>query len=43
MQTTDQGKQFGFSIGVWHGHDFEPTPKVAEIIGYANQARSPIE
>ena len=43
MQATDRGKHFGFSIGVWHGHDFEPAPKVAEIISYANQARSPIE
>jgi PleD family two-component response regulator len=43
LLTTDQGKQFTFSIGVWHGHELQPAPKVAEIIGYANQARSPIE
>ncbi len=39
MQSTDQDRQFAFSIGIWHGHDLDPTPAVAEIIGYANQAR----
>jgi diguanylate cyclase (GGDEF)-like protein len=42
MQTTDQGKQLSISIGVWHGHDFDPVPSVTEIIGLAHQARAPI-
>ena len=42
MQTTDQGKQLNISIGVWHGHDFDPVPSVTEIIGLAHQARAPI-
>ena len=39
LQSTDQGKQFNFSVGVWYGHDFDPVPRVTEIIAYANQAR----
>jgi len=42
MQTTDQGKQLSISIGVWYGHDFDPTPSVAEIIDLAQQACVPI-
>ena len=43
LLTTDQGRHFTFSIGVWHGHELDPAPSVAEIISYANQARSPVE
>jgi len=32
MQTTDQGKQLSISIGVWHGHEFDPPPSAQEII-----------
>ena len=42
MQTTDQGKQLSISIGVWHDHDFDPAPSVAEIIELAHQACVPI-
>jgi PleD family two-component response regulator len=42
MQTTDQGKQLSISIGVWHDHDFDPAPSVAEIIKLAHQACVPI-
>jgi PleD family two-component response regulator len=42
MQTTDQGKQLNISIGIWHGHDFDPTPSVAKIIDLAQQACVPI-
>jgi diguanylate cyclase (GGDEF)-like protein len=42
MQTTNQGKQLSISIGVWHGHDFDPVPSVTEIIGLAHQARTPV-
>jgi len=42
LLTTDQGKHFTFSVGVWHGHDLDPVPTVSEIVSYANQARSPI-
>ena len=42
MQTTDQGKQLNISIGVWHGHEFDPTPSGAEIIGLAHRACAPI-
>ena len=43
MQATDQGKQFRFSIGIWHGHGLDPAPTVAEIIGYANLDRQQIK
>ena len=42
MQTTDQGKQLNISIGVWHGHEFEPPPSAAEIIARVHQASAPI-
>jgi len=42
MQTTDQGKQLGISIGVWHGHEFDPAPSAAEIIAQVRQASAPI-
>ena len=42
MQTTDQGKQLHISIGVWHGHDLNPAPSVAEIISLAHEASQPI-
>jgi PleD family two-component response regulator len=40
--TTDQGGQLQISIGIWHGHELDPAPGLAEIIGYAQQARQPI-
>jgi len=43
MQTTDQGKKLSISIGVWHGHEFDPAPTVAEIVAHAQQASAPIE
>ena len=42
MQTTDQGKKLNISTGVWHGHEFEPTPSAAEIIALVHQACAPI-
>ena len=42
MQTTDQGKQLHVSIGVWHGHEFDPMPSAADLIGYARSASAPI-
>ncbi len=42
MQTTDQGKKLGISIGVWHGHEFDPAPTVAEIVAQAHQASAPV-
>ena len=42
-QTTDQGKQLHISIGVWHGHSFDPSPSVAEILDRAKQAIESIE
>ncbi len=42
MQTTDQGKQLSISIGVWHGHEFDPTPSAKEIIALVHQACAPI-
>ncbi len=42
LQTTDQGKQLHISIGVWHGHDFDETPSVTDIISSAQQACAPI-
>ncbi len=42
MQTTDQGKKLTISIGIWHGHEFDPAPTVTEVIGYAHQACAPI-
>jgi PleD family two-component response regulator len=42
MQTTDQGKQLGISIGVWHGHEFDPAPSATQIIAQVRQASAPI-
>ena len=42
QQTTDQGKQLHISIGVWHDHELDPQPTVAQIIGYAREACAPI-
>ncbi|MCG6890853.1 MAG: response regulator [Gammaproteobacteria bacterium] len=41
-QTTDQGRQLQISIGTWHGHELDPAPGLAEIIGNARQACMPI-
>ncbi|MCP4390389.1 MAG: response regulator [Gammaproteobacteria bacterium] len=43
MQTTDQGKQLDISIGVWHGHNFDQAPAVADIISSAHQSLAPIQ
>jgi len=43
MQTTDQGKHLHISIGVWHGHEFDPAPSVSEILNLAHQACAPIQ
>jgi two-component system cell cycle response regulator len=37
-QTSDQGKQLKISVGVWHGHDFDTSPTVEEIIKLAHKA-----
>lgn len=42
MQTTDQGKQLSISIGVWHDHEFDPSPSAQEIIARVRQASAPI-
>lgn len=42
MQTTDQGKQLSISIGVWHGHEFDPPPPAQEIIARVRQASAAI-
>lgn len=42
MQTTDQGKQLSISIGVWHGHEFDPPPSAQEIIARVRQASAAI-
>ena len=42
QQTTDQGKQLHIAIGIWHGHEFDSPPSVADIIGYARKASAPI-
>lgn len=42
QQTTDEGNKLQISIGIWHGHELEPAPGLAEIIGYARQACAPI-
>jgi two-component system cell cycle response regulator len=42
LQTTDEGNKLQISIGIWHGHELDPAPGLAEIIGYARQACAPI-
>ena len=42
QHTTDQSGQLQISIGIWHGHELDPAPGLAEIIGYAQQACQPI-
>ena len=42
LQTTDQGKHLQISVGIWHGHDLDPVPGVAEVISFAHQASKPI-
>lgn len=41
-QTNDPQQALQISIGIWHGHVFDPAPSFAEIIGAAQQAYSPI-
>lgn len=33
--TSDEGKPLKMSVGVWHGHEFDPRPTVSEIISAA--------
>lgn len=40
-QTSDQGEQLNMSVGVWHGHELDPSPTVAEIIASALQSSQP--
>ena len=42
QQTTDQGRPLQISIGIWHGHELDPAPGLAEIIDLAKQACRPI-
>ena len=42
LQTSTQGKKLRISIGIWHGHDMQPTPSVEDIIEYAKKASTPI-
>ena len=42
-QTSDQGNTLNISIGVWHGHEFDPAPTVAEIVAHAQKANVPIQ
>lgn len=37
-QTSDEGKHLQISIGVWHSHDFETMPSVADIISSAQNS-----
>jgi two-component system cell cycle response regulator len=41
-QTNDPQQALQISIGIWHGHVFDPAPSFAEIIGAAQQAYTPI-
>lgn len=36
--TSDEGKPMNMSVGVWHGHEFDPRPTVADIISAAQDA-----
>ena len=42
-QTGDQDKALDLSVGVWHGHEFDPAPTVAEIVTHAQQATAPAQ
>ena len=37
-QTSDEGRQLKMSVGVWHSHELDPSPTVAEIIESARKA-----
>ena len=37
-QTSDEGRQLKMSVGVWHSHELDPSPTVAEIIESAQKA-----
>lgn len=41
-QINDPQQALQISIGIWHGHSFDPAPSFAEIIDGAQQAYSPI-
>ena len=43
LQTTDEGKRLQISVGVWHGHDFDPAPTVTEIISFAYQVSEAVQ
>ncbi len=42
-QSNEQGVNLSISVGIWHGHEFDPAPTVAEIVAHAQQASSVIE
>ena len=42
-QPSDPQQKIRISIGIWHGHTFDPAPGFTEIIEHARQACSPIE
>ena len=37
------GGGIALSVGVWHGHELDPPPTVAEVIARAHEACSPVE
>jgi len=41
-KNSDSQPGLQISIGIWHGHAFDPAPSIAEIIDAAQQAYSPI-
>jgi len=41
-EAVDAQQQLKISIGIWHGHDFDPAPSFAEIVDQARQALAPI-
>ena len=42
-ETSDQGKRLKISVGIWHGHQFDPAPTVKDITSSAHQASLPVE
>ncbi len=40
--TTDRGQKLQTSIGIWHSHELDPAPGLADIIAHAKQACRPI-
>ena len=41
--TSDEGESLKITIGIWHGHEFDPEPRVGDIVSAASEALQPAD